>query len=170
MPIITNFYQRKRWQDRFGDDVTIVPIYNDGRRLFRGPLCDTAVTHYDPKKQWRWMFYRDFCEPKYILTNKNFLSEKITELDMIGIQHLGHDDAGTARILTMSGPPNSLPYDSQIPPRCIVFFAVKNGIILSRLRVHQPLPSTIRRWDERLEWIRRYVFNPTQIHKMKSLR
>lgn len=165
LPIITNYIRRKRWQDQFENDVTIIPIYNTGRSLLQGSLQDDAITYYDPAKPWQWILYSDFQEPKYILANKNFLSEKATKLDMIGIQHLGHDDTGTVRVLTMSSPRDSLPYCIQIPPKHILFLAVRKGIIVSRLRVYQHLSCKIRSWNDRLPWIRRYIFSPKQIKR-----
>lgn len=167
LPIITNFARRKRWQDRFDDEVTIVPIYNTGCNLLLGTLHGTAITHYEPTYVWSWIKYLDFCEPKYILANKNFFDTKVTKLDMIGIQHLGHDETGTARMLTASSPRDSIPYHVHIAPKCIMFLAVKKGIILGRLHVYQPLPLTIRSWDFCLRWVKRYAFNSKQIKQMK---
>lgn len=167
LPVIRYFLRRQRWQNQFDDDVTIVPIYNTGRNLLLGTLHGTAITHYEPTCTWSWIKYLDFCEPKYILANKNFFDTKVTKLDMIGFQHLGHDETGVARVLTVNGPRSSLPHHIKIGSKCILFLAVKNGIILSRLQIYQPLPFTIRSWDDCLRWVKRYTFNPKQINGMK---
>jgi hypothetical protein len=141
VPIIASYQHRKRWQERFDENTTIVAIYNSGWNLFYDQKHSPATTHYD--YQWSWIFYRNFCEPRYILANKNFSKRIPTRSDMIVIQHLGHDEFKTARILTRSCWTGARYEHVKIPARHILYIAVKNGKILGRTIVYKHLPGKL---------------------------
>ncbi len=162
VPIIKSYVYRKRWHDKFDDNVTFVAIYNNGRSLYLDPFYRSAVTHYDDKV-WEWIFYRDFCEPKFILANKNFCKEKPTKPDMIVLQHLGHDEYGNARVLTISSPARKRPEHIKIPRQHILYLAVRNGLILGNMTVFQPLPCKLFNSGYKLRPIAKWFAHAKQL-------
>lgn len=136
VPIIRRFEFRKQWQFLNQDAVTVA-IYNTGRHLFMDPFYKPATTHYD--YVWCWMRYRNFCESKYVLASKRFSIKKPTQKDVFKFRHLGHDVFGIAHVRLGNGR-GAGRGELEIPPQHILYLAVKNGIIVSRMLIQQPLP------------------------------
>jgi hypothetical protein len=142
VPIISGYHRRKLWQDRFNTrDVSIVAIYNTGRNLFFDHIHSPSTTHYD--YQWSWLQFRNFSEPRFVLAKSKFPDDKPTKHDMIVLQLLGHDSVGTAVIRTRRSWARSEYVTKSIPAHHILYFAVKNGSVLSCMLVPQHLPARL---------------------------
>ncbi len=146
VPIIASYHKRKLWQDRFNTKgVSTVAIYNTGRNLFFDHLHSPATTHYD--YQWSWLQFRNFSDPRYILAKRKSPDATLTKHDMIVLQLLGHDSAGTAAIRTRRSwlykKFSSEFVAKSIPAKHILYYAVKNGCIIGCMLVGNHLPCRL---------------------------
>lgn len=135
---IRDYHLRWLWLERLRHaKTTILAFYNTGKHLFVDPYCLPPTTYY--WTEWKWMPYADFAIADDITILHQSIGSEPSVVEHVRFQHLGHNGSKVVQMIVG----NNCNERTAISPLNVVYMATRNGIVLDKLVLFQPLPQRL---------------------------